>query len=85
MFSGHWMFRNRGVMAHLPLVVVLLSRQRETANLAVDWSVALFLLFAGTALRIWAQSYIHHRLKMPLQLTTSGPYQLARNPLSVTS
>src|SRR5260370_37607731 len=34
-------------------------------------------------LRIWAQSYIHHRLKLPLELTTGGPYQLVRNPLYI--
>ena len=50
---------------------------------AVVWSFGIGLLLAGMALRIWAQSYIHHRLKLPLELTTGGPYQLVRNPLYV--
>jgi protein-S-isoprenylcysteine O-methyltransferase Ste14 len=82
MSSGR-VFRNRGAIAHLPLVVILFCRQRETASLAVNWGIGLFLLFAGMALRIWSQSYIHHRLKMPLKLTTNGPYQLVRNPLYI--
>ena len=83
MLSGHWVFRNRGVIAHLPLVIALFSRREENISLAVSWSIGLALLFAGMALRIWAQSYIHHRLKMPLALTTGGPYQLVRNPLYI--
>jgi protein-S-isoprenylcysteine O-methyltransferase Ste14 len=83
MFSGHWAFRNRGVIAHFPLVIALFWRQEETLSLAVSWSIGLGLLFAGMAVRIWAQSYIHHRLKMQLELTTGGPYQLVRNPLYI--
>src|SRR5579872_2716875 len=83
MFSGQWAFRHRGVIANLPLLVALFWRQRETLNPAVTWGAGLALLFAGMALRIWAQSYIHHRLKVPLELTTGGPYQLVRNPLYI--
>lgn len=83
MISGHWVFRNRGIIAHLPLLAVLFVRREENVSLAVSWGIGLGLLFAGMALRIWAQSHIHHRLKMALALTTSGPYQLVRNPLYI--
>lgn len=83
MFSGKWVFRHRGVLAHAPLLFVLFWRRGEIGSTAVMWSFGIGLLFAGMALRIWAQSYIHHRLKLPLELTTGGPYQLARNPLYV--
>jgi hypothetical protein len=83
MFSGKWFFRHRGVIAHAPLLLVLFWRRGEVSNPALMWSVGLTLLFAGMALRIWAQSYIHHRLKLPLELTTGGPYQLVRNPLYI--
>jgi protein-S-isoprenylcysteine O-methyltransferase Ste14 len=83
MLSGKWVFRNRGVIAHLPLLIALFARRDETASLALSWSIGLVLIAAGMALRVWAQSYIHHRLKMPLALTTSGPYQLVRNPLYI--
>lgn len=83
MLSGHWVFRNRGIIAHLPLLIALFSRREENVSLAVSWGIGLVLLFAGMALRVWAQSYIHHRLKVPLELTTGGPYQLVRNPLYI--
>jgi protein-S-isoprenylcysteine O-methyltransferase Ste14 len=83
MFSGKWVFRHRGVLAHAPLLLVLLWRRGEMGGTAVMWGFGIGLLFAGMALRIWAQSYIHHRLKLPLELTTGGPYQLVRNPLYI--
>lgn len=83
MFSGKWVFRHRGVIAHAPLLLVLLWRRGEVNNPALTWGGGLALLFAGMGLRIWAQSYIHHRLKLPLELTTGGPYQLVRNPLYI--
>ena len=81
MSSGKWVFRHRGVLAHSPLLLVLFWRRGEVGGAALAWGAGLALLFAGMALRIWAQSYIHHRLKLPLELTTGGPYQLVRNPL----
>src|SRR5690242_1939019 len=83
MFSGKWVFRHRGVLAHAPLVLVLFWRRGEVGNAALTWGAGIAFLFAGMALRIWAQSYIHHRLKLPLELTTGGPYRLVRNPLYV--
>jgi len=83
MFSGRWVFDNRGVIAHVPLFLALFSRREEALSLAVSWAIGLVLLSSGMALRIWAQSYIHHRLKMPLGLTTNGPYQIVRNPLYI--
>ena len=70
-------------MAHLPLLLVFLWRRGEVGNPALTWGLGLGFLFAGMALRIWAQSYIHHRLKVPLELTTGGPYQVVRNPLYI--
>lgn len=83
MSSGKWVFRHRGVLAHSPLLLVLFWRRGEVGGAALAWGAGLALLFAGMALRIWAQSYIHHRLKLPLELTTGGPYQLVRNPLYI--
>jgi protein-S-isoprenylcysteine O-methyltransferase Ste14 len=83
MFSGKWVFRHRGVLAHFPLILVLFWKRGETTNTALMWGFGFAFLFAGMALRIWAQSYIHHRLKLPLELTTGGPYKLVRNPLYI--
>ncbi len=81
--SGKWVFRHRGVIAHAPLLLVLFWRRGEVNNTALTWGGGLLLLLAGMAVRIWAQSCIHHRLKRPLELTTGGPYQLVRNPLYI--
>ena len=83
MFSGKWVFQHRGVLAHFPLVLVLFWRRGEVDSAALTWGAGLALLLGGMGLRIWAQSYIHHRLKLPLELTTGGPYQLVRNPLYI--
>jgi len=83
MFSGQWAFRHRGILVNLPLIVALFWRHEQVSNPALTWAFGIALLLAGMAVRIWAQSYIHHRLKMPLELTTGGPYQLVRNPLYV--
>ena len=83
MFSGKWVFRHRGVLAHFPLLLVLFWRRGEIDNSALTWGAGVAFLLGGMALRIWAQSYIHHRLKLPLELTTGGPYQLVRNPLYI--
>lgn len=83
MASGKWVFRHRGILAHSSLLVVLFWRHGEVSSTTLMFGVGLALLLAGMALRIWAQSYIHHRLKLPLELTTGGPYQLVRNPLYI--
>jgi|SRR5215469_9752895 len=83
MLSGKWIFRHRGVLAHFPLALVLFWKHGEVTDTPRMWGIGFALLFAGMAIRIWAQSYIHHRLKLPLRLTTGGPYQLVRNPLYI--
>jgi protein-S-isoprenylcysteine O-methyltransferase Ste14 len=83
MLSGKWIFRHRGVLAHFPLALVLFWKHGEVTDTPRMWGIGFAFLFAGMAIRIWAQSYIHHRLKLPLRLTTGGPYQLVRNPLYI--
>jgi len=76
-----WVFRYRGVLCFPPLVFGLLWFQGEIEDPYFTCPVGIGLILAGIALRIWAQEHLHHRLKVPLQLTVSGPYQLVRNPL----
>ena len=37
----------------------------------------------GVAIRLWAQQYLHFRLPMEEDLTTSGPYAFVRNPIYI--
>jgi protein-S-isoprenylcysteine O-methyltransferase Ste14 len=78
-----WIFRQRGILANLPLVFALFWTSGRTANATLAWSLGLSLISLGTAVRVWAQSHIHHHWDIPLRLTNSGPYQMVRNPLYI--
>lgn len=78
-----WAFRFRGVLAAVPLIIAAVTFRWETERDVLLWSVALTLVGLGTALRTWAQQHLHHRLRITLQLTRTGPYALIRNPLYV--
>jgi len=78
-----WVFRFRGALAAVPLVVAAVTFRWETERDVLMWSVALTLVGLGMVLRTWAQQHLHHRLRVPLQLTQTGPYSLIRNPLYI--
>ena len=78
-----WIFRFRGPLAACPLIIAAVTFRMETEREGLLWSVALVLVGLGIALRTWAQQHLHHRLRLPLQLTRTGPYALIRNPLYV--
>jgi len=78
-----WVFRFRGPLAAVPLVIAAVTFRWETERDVLMWSVALSLLAVGMALRTWAQQHLHHRLRVPLRLTRTGPYALIRSPLYV--
>lgn len=78
-----WAFRHRGALCLPPLVFGLFWFQGEIENPYVTWPVGLVLILVGAGLRTWAQQHLHHRLKLPLVLTASGPYHFVRNPLYI--
>jgi hypothetical protein len=47
MLSGKWVFRHRGLLAHLPLIVVLFWRRGEVSHTALMWSAGFALLFGN--------------------------------------
>ena len=83
-----WIFRQRGILANLPLIFALFWTGGETYNVRRAWTLGLALVLLGFAVRVWAQSHIHHRLT-PLhrpdrmKFTGTGPYSMMRNPLYI--
>lgn len=64
-----------------PLAFALFSVCYETENDWLIWPMGVPVFVLGLLLRIWAQQYLHYRLKVRKTLTTTGPYSLARNPI----
>lgn len=76
-----WVFRHRGALITPPLIFALFCLWDEIEDPELFWPLGIALVLTGLALRIWAQEHLRHRLRIPMQLTTSGPYQFVRNPL----
>ena len=78
-----WFFRHRGVLVTPPLVFSLVYFRGEVEAPRLCWPLGIGVVLLGMALRIWAQQHLHHRLRLPMQFTTTGPYQFVRNPLYI--
>ena len=79
-----WIFDYRGVLAALPVLLALFWPREGNAPASLVWPLGLGLIFCGVVVRVWAQSYLHHRLERGAsQLTTGGPYRMVRNPLYI--
>lgn len=78
-----WVFRYRGWLLSPLLIVALVWPGSAIAVSWSAWPVGTGTVLLGVALRIWAQQHIRHRLKVPMQFTTTGPFQFVRNPLYI--
>lgn len=80
-----WVFRMRSFLLSPPLVFAAFWFRFETENALLVWPLAVFILLAGMAIRIWAKQHLHYSLRKsrPRQLTDTGPYKFVRNPLYV--
>jgi len=78
-----WISRHRGTFIALPLVFSCICFYKETENDQLLWPAGTMMILLGLIVRIWSQQHIQRRLKLPQQLTTTGPYALVRNPLYI--
>ena len=77
------LFRYRNLLAALPLVYAFLSLRWEFEVSLLLWPLAALLALSGAALRAWARCHCSYGVNERKTLTTTGPYELVRNPLYV--
>jgi protein-S-isoprenylcysteine O-methyltransferase Ste14 len=79
------LYRLRGwVMVPLILFITLCARH-ECENKLFVWGIGGLTFALGVALRVWAQTHLHYRLKVPKVLTVTGPYAFVRNPIYIAN
>jgi protein-S-isoprenylcysteine O-methyltransferase Ste14 len=76
-------YRLRGKLASVPLVLALVCFRWEIEDDGYIWLFGTGFFLLGFFLRIWAQQHLHYRLKAPMKLTVSGPYAFVRNPIYI--
>src|SRR5262245_22018030 len=76
-------YRWRGFLAALPIMVSIFCFVGEYEDDMVIWPLGLLLFVLGWALRMWAQKYLGYRLRIKRSVTSSGPYTLVRNPIYI--
>ena len=74
-------FKLRGWLAALPVVVAFLCSYDELENDTTTWAIGGALFLAAMAVRIWSQCHLHYRLSGHKVLTVTGPYRYSRNPI----
>ena len=78
-------YKYRGVLIVPPLVIALFWPISESETNWIVWPIGLSIVLLGVFGRIWAQQHLHLRIKVPVQLTTTGPYALVRNPIYISN
>ncbi len=83
MSAPRWVYRFRNYLASPPLIFAFALNDYEVEAHGLTWPLAVVIVLAGIALRIWGQQHLHYRVGVRKQLTTAGPYGFVRNPLYI--
>ena len=79
------LFKWRGWLASLPVVIAFLCSRGEFEHDTVTWAIGGPVFLAAVALRIWGQCHLGYRLKTHKILTLTGPYRYNRNPIYIAN
>lgn len=83
MSAPSWIYRLRNYFVSPPLIFAYALNEYKMEAHGLIWPLAVVIVLAGIALRIWGQQHLHYRVGMHKQLTTTGPYRFVRNPLYI--
>jgi len=75
-------YRNRGLLVAPPVLLSLINPFLTDKRLFY-WVTGMIIFLSGWLIRVWAQQFLHYRLKMDMCLTISGPYLFVRNPIYI--
>lgn len=78
-------YKVRGLLMLPPCLFTIFVTYHETEWNNVVWPIGLAIFFLGVALRTWAQTHLHYRLRTRKVLTTTGPYTFVRNPIYIAN
>lgn len=76
-------YRARGALVSPPLIGALICFSYEVEKDWLIWPLGLAIFLLGFILRFWARQHSRYHLKVPTQLTTTGPYAFVRNPVYI--
>lgn len=75
-------YKYRGLLMIPPVSFAFFCKCGEFEN-HIIFVIGGFFFGIGVIIRLWAQIYLHNRLKFRTDLTTGGPYKYVRNPLYI--